>query len=293
MPRKRKNKTPKKKPVTKRKKKLTVRDRKIAKLIVDSVWRVKTSDPVTTATGKETTSGWQKCKVISVTEDEVTVKYFDEEEDGDDFTYDIEQFIANADLAPSHVVDLTGNVQISVSHDQDVFVLPERSELLPLQKKRISDPKRWKKNQREFDSSWGNSVGVVPACDLRNCKLSCSIVDNDVIQYARDRCEKHARRGISDKRAWLSLFVRALPAKISDTHIWNNYVKRNVRDGRQHWSCSYCKCNPHSSPDFTIVDLTHRFKQTKKRADSKYNACPYFEAGVSFREKTIADLRAK
>ena len=143
MSRKRKRKTvhnnKKKKPVTKRKKKLTVRDRKIATLTVGSVWRAATSDPVTTATDKETLSGWQKYKVISVTKDKVTVHYFDDADDEDDITYDIAQFISSADLAPSHVVDLTDNVSTSLSHEQNVFVMPEREELQPLQKKKVSD----------------------------------------------------------------------------------------------------------------------------------------------------------
>ena len=142
-------------PKTKRNKKQIALDIKVAQLIVGSIWRVATSDPVQTATGKEVLSGWQRCKILSRNEDQVTVKYLDDEEDEDPITYDISDFTTSADPAPCHLVDLTDHVQSSsISFDQPVFVMKERAELVSLQKKRVSDPKKWIKNRRNFDSTW-------------------------------------------------------------------------------------------------------------------------------------------
>ena len=48
----------------KRKARVSARDQKIAKIVVDSLWRVKTADKETTSTGKEVLSGWQRCRIV-------------------------------------------------------------------------------------------------------------------------------------------------------------------------------------------------------------------------------------
>ena len=100
---------------------------------------------------KEVLSGWQRCKILSKTDNQVTVEYLDDEEENESLTYDISCFVASATPAPSHVIDLTENVQSSVSHEQSVFVMKERVELLPLQKKKVFDPSKWIKNQRKLE----------------------------------------------------------------------------------------------------------------------------------------------
>ena len=65
------------------------------------------------------------------------MQYLDDTEDDEPLTYDISSFVASAAPARSHVVELTDEVQSSVSYEQSVFVMKERGELLPLQKKKI------------------------------------------------------------------------------------------------------------------------------------------------------------
>ena len=36
--------------------------------------------------------------------------------------------------------------------------MQQREELIPLQKRKVSDPKKWKKNTRKFDNTWGGDV---------------------------------------------------------------------------------------------------------------------------------------
>ena len=126
----------------------TDRDRTIAKLIVNSIWRLKTADTETTTRGNEKLSGWKRCVVLErlATSDEypqgsVRVKYFEDKEEEEPCTYDILEFIANAAPAPCHV-DLTRDVGASVSREQPVFEMPERPELLPVQLKKKAVRKR-------------------------------------------------------------------------------------------------------------------------------------------------------
>ena len=126
---------------------------------------------------------------------------------------------------------------------------------------------------------------------MKNCKLNCAKITNEIILYARNCCRGFAERDVNGKSLWLSMFVRSSIPKLSDTQIWGNYVRENVRSGRRSWSCTYCKCNPNSPPDHTVDDPNHRFKKTKKR--SKFAACPDFESGVTFKNKTIVDWREK
>ena len=119
-------------------------------------------------------------------------------------------------------------------------------------------------------------------------------ISQEVIVYARSSLEAFAKRGFKEKMAWLNLFVRSTSIKISDGKIWANYVRMNVREGRESWSCSYCKCNPNSSADHTIDDETHRFKPKTKHAKyAKYAVCPEFVAGDAFRKQIVGELRAK
>ena len=78
MPRKRKRSEAKNKG-TKRKKtksKLNVRLTKlIEKVVVGSIWRVDTDDTETTATGKEVSSGWQRCRIIERFDETDTYPY--------------------------------------------------------------------------------------------------------------------------------------------------------------------------------------------------------------------------
>ena len=294
MPRKRKSENRSKSagPKKKSKTKLTVYDRLLLQLTVGSIWRVATKDTVKTASGKEVLSGWQRCKILSRTEDNVTVQYLDDKEDDDPLTYGIPCFVASADLAPSHFVDLTGHVETAVSHEQSVFVMQERGELLPLQKKKVSDPTKWAKNQRSsFDKNWGQQHDV-PVCTIKDCKLDCAKITNEIIGYARSCCQRFAERDVNGRNLWLSLFVRSLNTKLSDAQIWCNYHKLHVQPGRQSWSCTYCKCNPNSPPDHTIADVNHRFKQTPKKR-SKYAECPDYVAGVTFKKKVIDECRSK
>ena len=61
-----------------RKRRLTARDRKIANVIPDSIWRVKTADKETTTAGNEKLSGWKRCIVLENKQDSVQVQYFDD-----------------------------------------------------------------------------------------------------------------------------------------------------------------------------------------------------------------------
>ena len=70
MPRRKKRKTNRKKQPPKKKKSTArsrARDKKLEQLTVGAIWRVSTSDTVTTSTGKEKLSGWQNCRILSVT----------------------------------------------------------------------------------------------------------------------------------------------------------------------------------------------------------------------------------
>ena len=102
-----------------RKRRLTVRDRKIASVIPDSIWRVKTVDKETTTAGNEKLSGWKRCIVLENKQDSAQVQYFDDT-DNEPITYRISDFIAAADPAPSHV-DVVEDANASVCQEQPVF----------------------------------------------------------------------------------------------------------------------------------------------------------------------------
>ena len=68
-------------------------------------------------------------------------------------------------------------------------------------------------------------------------------------------------------------------------------MRQNVQPGRHNWSCLYCKCNPRIPVGTIIPDVTHKFKRMKKRADSKYAACPEYDAGVEFKKQIIANAK--
>ena len=157
MPRKRKRQSARKRTTKKKKttKRLTARDKKITKLIVDSVWRVATDDTDFTASGKEVSSGWKRCRILErlcetkeYPEGAVKVQYVDDGEDDEPLTYDIVDFIHSADPAPCHIVDLSDQTETAVSLEQPKFEMQERAELTPLQKRKVSDPKSWKISAR-------------------------------------------------------------------------------------------------------------------------------------------------
>ena len=301
MPRKRKRVTKKNK-ISKR---LSARDQKIAKLIVNSYWRVDTADNETTAGGKEVYSGWQRCIILDrldanedYPEGAVKVRYLDDEAGDELFTYGISEFIQVSDPAPCHVVDLTGQVQTSVAHEQPKFEMQERGELIPLQKRKVCDPKKWKKNSRKFDNTWGGTFNlhdqhkhVVPQCDLPKCELDCEKLNHDAVLYSRNQLQKFVERGVNEKISWLSLLVRPVTIRIPDSLIWNNFVKKNVQDGRASWSCTFCKCNPNEPSAAAIADPKHKFKGVKKRKDSKYAACPDFSIGVMYKKRIVHEVR--
>ena len=106
-------------------KKKTEKDELVTKLQIGTVWRVNTDDPETTATGKEVSSGWQRCKILDRKDPSdgkslgsVLVQYLDDSDDEEPLLYDIDQFIANSAPASMHV-DLVndGNAGKSISHE--------------------------------------------------------------------------------------------------------------------------------------------------------------------------------
>ena len=192
---------------------MSARDKKIVKLIVNSEWCVDTADSETTVTDKEVYSGWKRCIILDrldacedYAEGSIKVRYFDDKEDDDPITYGIPEFIQVSDPAACHVVDLTGQVQTSVAHEQRKFEMQQREELIPLQKRKVSDPKKWQKNTRTFDNTWGGTFDlhgrkehVVPECKLSKCKLDCNKINHDAVLYARNQMLKFAGRGLNEK----------------------------------------------------------------------------------------------
>ena len=147
----------------KRKRRLSARDKKIAQLTVNSTWRVKTADKEITAAGKVVYEQWSRCKIIArlqadkkYPEGAVQVKYLEDAADEEAIIYDIGHFILNSMAAPRHLVDLVSDTSpVSITLEQPKFEQQERGELLPLQRRRIIDPKTWKKNKHKFDEeSW-------------------------------------------------------------------------------------------------------------------------------------------
>ena len=107
---------------------------------------MNTADTETTSSGKEVLSGWQRCIILErlgASEDNadgsVTVKYLDDDSDDEPIEYAINDFINSADPAPNHV-DLIEDVTPSVAREQPLFEMPERGELVPLQRKLVSKP---------------------------------------------------------------------------------------------------------------------------------------------------------
>ena len=175
---------------------------------------MKTADKETSSTGKVTYEQWSRCRIIermdasaTYPEGAVKVKYLEDAADEEPLIYDIEHFILNADPAPRHLIDLAAaESSTSVSYEQPVLAKEERGELLPLQRKKISDPKAWKKNARKFDASWGKSYDlrgekqhVVPKCKKTNCLLDCNKLTHDNILYAREAFTIFVKLGQAEK----------------------------------------------------------------------------------------------
>ena len=118
--------------------------------------------------------------------------------------------MANAHPAPSHldVVD-ADSASSAITHEQTPFVMKERGELLPLQRKRLSDPSKWIKNQRKFDTTWGNTTfeytdgtlkHMLPSCHVEACLLDCNKITREDVELARSLCEPVANRGINEQK---------------------------------------------------------------------------------------------
>ena len=149
---------PKKRSAAKNKKRgknTKVQKKKILdKCTLGSVWRVQTADVETTSTGKEVLSGWKRCKIIAredaradYPDGSVTVQYFDEESETDEpIQYDVRSFLSAADPAPIHI-NLVNDVATAayLTREQPLFEQQERGELLPVERKNVSNPKKWKK----------------------------------------------------------------------------------------------------------------------------------------------------
>ena len=76
------------------------------------------------------------------------MKYLEDAEGEEVITYDITDFIVNAEPAARHLIDLPveeSTKQLAICYDQPVHQRKEREQLLPLERRRISDPKKWKK----------------------------------------------------------------------------------------------------------------------------------------------------
>ena len=307
MPRKRKSKavagSAKKKNNTKKTKRKTKKQLQIESLIVGSEWRVNTNDPTTTSTGKEVSSGWQRCFIVErvhAKDDRwggsVRVEYADDMDDDDPIEYTVREFLVNAAPAPVHVRPVADDVASSVILEQSVFVPKEREELIPLQRKRISQPKTWKKYARKFQQ-WGmkdeTGVNSVPKCNTPKCELQCAELTPAIVDNARNLFQSSAKRGVDAQFDWFAMYIRPRTAKkVTDSNIWSNYVQRHVRPGRKNWSCTFCKCNPDPVPQECSEDKTHKFKSPPKRPrGSRFASCPDFEAGAAFRERVIWDVR--
>ena len=168
-------------------KRKTKKQKLIEKLIVGSEWRVATGDTEITSTGKEVLSGWQQCSIVERLYagdnrwgGSVRVKYTDDADDEDPFEYSVHDFIVNAAPAPVHESSVNVDVASAVVREQPVFVPKERGELIPLQRRSVSNPKTWLNKVRKFDKSWSkrkgkvaDEPGTVPTCAVSNCKLQC------------------------------------------------------------------------------------------------------------------------
>ena len=227
----------------------------------------------------------------------VRVQYLDDESDDESIEYTISDFIRSADPAPIHV-DLT-DVTSSVSREQPAFQMPDRGELVPLQRKRVRNPASWANHGSTFDTTWGNTFNlegqgrhVVPECTVKDCDLDCAKITHDVLVHARNKFHTVAKRGVNERRNWLALYIRPKTVRLRDSNIWANYSRRNVKDGRQNWKCSYCKCTPNAPSAAARADTTHRFKKPERRPRSKFASCPDYETGSAFRQKIISTIKS-
>ena len=212
-------------------------------------------------------------------------------------TYEIHHFIQNAHPAPQHLEDIAtaSSGQVAVNFEQPVFKKQERGKLLPLERRRISDPTKWKKNLRAFDRSWGTKdpsqdIHRVPKCTKPKCNLGCAKLSKDDVIYARDCFETFANLGGHEKNAWLYCMIRPLPCTLEDHKIWTNYVSKHRKPDRKHWQCTYCKCHALTS-DLSTVDTKHRFKPAGGRR-SKFAPCPNYAEGLELKEAIVATTRA-
>ena len=187
MGRKRKRRSSVKKKVVKRRS--TARDRKIAKVVVGSIWRVQTADTETTATGKEVLSGWKRCRVLKrmnadedCAEGSVLVEYFDDK-DEEPIQYNIVDFIGAADPAPCHVIEIVADAETTndaVGFEQPAFQPQERGELLPLQRRHFASPQLWKKINV---SSMKLGGGLVMLKILKQSHIPCQHVSFRVANW--------------------------------------------------------------------------------------------------------------
>lgn len=140
-----------------------------------------------------------------------------------------------------------------------------RGEVQPLQKKQIFTPAKWQKNLRVFDESFGGRVDEqqecsVPECTIPDCKLDCKKLTIQIVQHARDAYREASLRGIDERQNFLNSYARPSPTLGSPHRLWGRFTKNNVQPGRNHWRCTFCKCNPGVVPAEASADTTHMFK---------------------------------
>ena len=129
------------------------------------------------------------------------VKYTDDADDEEPFEYSVHDFITNAAPAPVHECPVAADVASAVTREQPVFVPKEREELIPLQRRSVSNPKMWAKNARKFDKSWSkwkgkvaDEPGTVPTCSVAKCKLQCGKLTSVIVDNARDLFQSAASK---------------------------------------------------------------------------------------------------
>ena len=115
----------------------------VKKLGINSVWRVRTDDEEITAKGHVKSSGWQRCTIVERSSTNVKVKYFNEPEP---IEYNIDDFLTNAQSAPTHVIDVTKKAASTFQLEQAKFTPQERGDILPLQLRHVAQPSKWKKS---------------------------------------------------------------------------------------------------------------------------------------------------
>ena len=220
----------------------------------------------------------------------VKVQYLDE--DAEQITYGITEFLGAADPAPSHINIVDVDEESSVAIEQKAFVPQVRGELLPLQRKPVTTPSKWEKNVRKFDLTFGDRVDEsgehrVPVCTVKNCSLDCKKLTTEIVQHARSCLREAAIRGPNDVSALLRVYARNSPKVNTPKRIWSHYVRDKVQTGREHFKCGFCKVNPEELSAQARADPTHMFKKTSRK-NSKYAACPDYDAGVAFKKQVLA-----